>query len=287
MKKESMGRIEKRESFEQPIKNLLVIEDDSENMKAAQGFFKEGEVKVSVDFARDYKTAKKLLEERKYDGVITDLLFPNNIENLDDVSLANEVVKKIKSKLQAEGLKKSIPETPHSFCSVSDTEAERILTGLENLLQGKTIKKDGLRVEYTKKDQPLGVLIAEIARKERIPYVIVTSGHAAHSDLPSPIAAYLALEGLIKYIRGADNIGFARNFDKVPTEDEYIEFDRKKHEEKGREFDDRFAKEDYEKNLYYHSNPLISDVAKNESSVWQAAFRRLSGIAAEQKKVKK
>ncbi len=128
----------------------------------------------------------------------------------------------------------------------------------------------------------MGVLVAEKAKKEAIPYVIVTSGHAAHSDFASPVAVYLALEELVKYsgTRGSHEFSLdsqGRSW-KIPTKDEYIKREIERGKDKGR------AEKEYEYMMYTHLNPLMSDADKDISSTWCMAFLKLSDIAREQNK---
>jgi ASC-1-like (ASCH) protein len=183
MKKESMEKIEKKESFEQPIKNLLVIEDTSENLEGAQQFFKGDETKVSVDYARDYKTVEKLLKEKNYDGILTDLFFPNDIDNLEDTELAEKLVKEMK-----EAYYRAKGEDKRVWIRGSEKSLARILTPADLVKWGKA---------DLKKEQPLGVLVARLAKENKIPYTIFTkAGHG----LWESVSAHLVLEDLIKSV---------------------------------------------------------------------------------------
>ena len=51
-------------------------------------------------------------------------------------------------------------------------------------------------------NQPLGVLVAEKAKAQNIPYAIVTSGHGAHGDISTPVAVFLKEKGIIRGVRG-------------------------------------------------------------------------------------
>ena len=51
-------------------------------------------------------------------------------------------------------------------------------------------------------NQPLGVLVAEKAKAQNIPYAIVTSGHGAHGDISTPVAVFLKEKGIVRGVRG-------------------------------------------------------------------------------------
>ncbi len=327
------GTIEKKELVEQPIKNLLVVEDNEDNFKTAQNFFQNVETTVNVEYARDYQTAEKLLQERKYDGVITDLFFPKDFQNPQDRDLGIEVFKEIKKRLEAADKSGEVIKRQPNAMSEPYWPDLNFLKSFENFFIQKNVREileeekrklfermndesgkqrakevwegDGLEGRPPKEnEQPLGVLVARFCKDQNIPYVIATSGHAAHGHFSTPVTMYLYLEGLTNSasgersgikgdhlkeaieVSGKDKIVGLEGFQeellskirKYPgnqgkTEKELIE------EFKSGKYGLFDGDEGYETNLSYRLNPLLSDAYKAYPRAWLNAFSKLINIA--------
>lgn len=118
-------------------------------------------------------------------------------------------------------------------------------------------------------EQPMGILIAELCKQNRIPYVIITSGHGAHGDITTPLAVYMQLEGLIKSYRGQKTEHFLEEVKEkfngqVPSKEEYVAFWLRNYKDKSRSELEGWYKFD---------NPFITDAKKTEKEDWEYALK--------------
>lgn len=68
-----------QKSIEQKVREILVVEDTPENLATAKNFY-NSQNNFNFDYAIERSTALSMLENKKYDGVITDRSLPRNEE---------------------------------------------------------------------------------------------------------------------------------------------------------------------------------------------------------------
>jgi len=176
---------------------ILVVEDTLENMEVARSYFDQRK-DIAVGYVTNYDQAMKKLEDKKYDGVITDLFMPEKEEGNDPFFLRDFYMK--------------LYETIYQ--DIGRSEYGRYLDRVLNCcyeLREEIFSKKG--------NAPLGILIAEKAKEKEIPYVIATSLFH-HNNLAEPAFYYIRheLRGLVE--EGAIRDGYEEN---VKLKPEYWE----------------------------------------------------------------
>lgn len=204
---------------------ILLVEDNQRYAQAAEQYLaSQG---VALDLAQDYSQAMARLSQPGLDGVITDCFFPETTgsgridkgkEAIDRMAEADPRERRIVQGLEKLGKYVNLHDPDAlkyaRFSLSEDRLQEGVMIALEHvattldtriatesfkgvfmhMYKESRVPKDyygALReaIEKSEANQPLGILVAEIAGELGLPFVLATSTHH-HDILTQPIQHY-------------------------------------------------------------------------------------------------
>jgi len=168
---------------------ILLVEDQPGHIKDAQQFM-DGAIRdgapIQVTYAGTLEDAMKEMKSKRYDGVISDIFFPESEGHFG----SEESLQKCKELIDFEGL-------------VKYKKLREVVTKYKTPLSELLKQKDHLAKEYCtivqwlskETEAPLGVLVADYAFKQGIPVVLATSTYH-HGAKAQPVCSYARSKGL-------------------------------------------------------------------------------------------
>lgn len=175
--------------------NLLIVEDkfdhqhDARNAIEAFNSHSNGVI-LSIDYAPDLFTAQQLMQDKKYDGIVTDVFFPNITG--DPTKRGFDAFFDQEKRLQEAGADMNVVRDANDHLS-------DIIYNLIDGLNKNSKFYDFLQAYYSwnsmtptwdPSSMPNGVLVAEEAYTRRIPFVFCTDSHH-HGDATEPVNRYV------------------------------------------------------------------------------------------------
>ncbi len=173
---------------------ILVIEDQDHHMDDAQRIGNKLEW-CRIEYATNYEEANACISQKIYDGIVSDVFFPAH--DRQDVRCMNapkgwdyDLALSLECILQPH-FKKYIPEIqPHTYKPETQREIEDEINAYKDALSWRTLSNSHRdREGKIKPMHPTGVLVAEYALTQRIPFVFCTDGYH-HSIALNPICVY-------------------------------------------------------------------------------------------------
>lgn len=147
---------------------ILLVEDNPQYANAAKDYLTSRNYEVA--HARDYfEAVEQLKEPSKFKGVITDLFFPDRTGS-NSITLGIKLVDRV------------IGTTP-----IQTIKGDGIFSPDYTTIDYNTLLIDAM--EKSEANQPLGILVAEIAEAQELPFIIATSTYH-HDDLTQPFCEY-------------------------------------------------------------------------------------------------
>jgi len=294
-----------------PNSKILLIEDNPRNLATARAVCEERG--MAAYYAKTYIDAEPLLQG-EVRGVITDLMFP--YDDAGTLEPHRNLLRKIEQSVRdiSEPDQENMPKRDTVLrdldCLLKTWEGYVALKGsasdrwkreyqeiqrrhaqeLEGMpvgpIRNRMIQEQHLELEEAGRklipaEQPMGVLVAEKCNAKGLPYVVMTSGHGAHGDITTPVAAHMVKAGLIGHYRGIslsdinDIVKTLEEFDgRIPGREEYLARMREKHPPKP------WNPEPVKDNWYTFDRRFITDADKTEKRTWKFAIELLEAERA-------
>jgi len=161
---------------------ILVVEDREENISAAKNYFSKME-NVLVDYAKDYTEAITNLESKKYNGVISDIFFPQTTGS-EERQLGKKLIYTLAKEYLASNEAKEASESLanyEKFVGI-DKFPEFISSGDKYGIDFGSLTELYKNLEKDSSNQPLGLLIADEAKKKGTKIVLATSLNHHHAS---------------------------------------------------------------------------------------------------------
>jgi CheY-like chemotaxis protein len=143
------------------MKKILLIEDDAKHIEDAKTVLVNN-IEVTVDFASTYLEAKKLMDENKYAGIISDIFFPYAEETSYTLKGWSLVARNECEQLLEEAL-----------AIVRSSDDRRWITAAYKWMEGSEM-------------HPTGVMIVDRAVNNIIPIVLCTDTYH-HGNSTEPV----------------------------------------------------------------------------------------------------
>ncbi|MEI8091481.1 MAG: hypothetical protein WCG98_04560 [bacterium] len=125
-----------QKNIEQKIREILVVEDTPESLAVAKKFY-NSQNNLNVDYAMDRNTALSMLENKKYDGVITDRSLPRNEEESlkSGITIPSEKIEKYFELYSQNPIKIGSPGNSSYWGQTYDRNQGYLIAGTARLLK--------------------------------------------------------------------------------------------------------------------------------------------------------